>query len=138
MRRAYVDANVILRFITNDPPEMAEKAGELFASADAGDVELTVDSTIIAEVVWVLQSFYGFTPAEIAPILQAFLVSDSIASEEKVQLAQALVLYEEKNVDFVDALLAVRMTAHGITDVYSFDRHFDRFESIHRLSPGGD
>jgi len=138
MKRAYVDANVILRFITNDPPDMAEEAARLFGLAEDGRIELVVDEMVIAEVVWVLQSYYGFKADEIAPTLRSFLVSDSIISDRKTELMQALVLFEEKKVDFVDALAAVRMVACGVTDIYSFDRHFDRLQGVRRLSPGGD
>ena len=135
MNRAYVDANVIVRLITGDPPEMADQAERLFRRADEGGLEFVVDSIVIAEVVWVLSSFYGFTPDEIAPTLQTLLVSDGIVGEEKLESLQALALYHEKHIDFVDALLSVRMMREGVRVIYSFDRHFDRLDSIRRVVP---
>lgn len=135
MRQAYVDANVIVRLITNDPPDMVESAIRLFQRVDEGALELIIDDIIIAEAVWTLSSFYGFPAVEIASMLATVLVGDGIVSDSKTELLQALALYEDKNIDFVDALLAVRMLKSGVTEVYSFDRHFDRFESLRRLSP---
>jgi predicted nucleic acid-binding protein len=135
VNRAYVDANVIVRLITGDPPDMAEQAERLFQRIDEGEIEVVVDSIVVAEVVWVLSSFYGFTPDEIAPALQTFLVGDGIVGEEKLESLQALALYREKNIDFVDALLAVRMIREGVRDIYSFDKHFDRLESVRRIEP---
>ena len=136
MNRAYVDANVIVRLITGDPPEMADKAVQMFRLVDDGLLQLVMDGIVVAEAVWVLSSFYGFVSGEIAPILQTLLVHDGIISDEKAELLQALTLYERKNIDFVDAMIAVKMMRDGILDVYSFDKHFDRLESIKRLSPG--
>lgn len=136
MKRAYVDANVILRLITGDPPEMAAQAESLFQRVDEGAIELLVEPVVVAEVVWVLSSFYGFSAHEIASVVQTFLISGGVISDEKLELLQALALYENKNIDFVDALLAVKMMKQGVHEVYSFDKHFDRLESIRRMTPG--
>mgnify|MGYP000680702151 CR=1 FL=1 len=135
MKRAYVDANVILRLITDDPPEMADAAQRTLRLVDDGDLELVVDPIVLAETVWVLSSFYGFSPSEIAPVLRTFLANEGIIGEDKTALLQALELYEDKNVDLVDALLAVQMLKHGVSKVYSFDKHFDRIKGIRRLEP---
>lgn len=109
MNQGYVDANVILRFLTGDPPPMAERAALLFQAVEQGELQLMVDPIVLAEVVWVLQSFYRYRPAEIAPIMREFLLQDGIEAEEKDILLQALSLYEFRNVDFADALVAARM-----------------------------
>lgn len=136
MKRAYVDANVILRLVTGDPPDMADAAETVFRLVDDGELELHVEPVVIAESVWVLSSFYGFSPAEIAPVLRAFLVGDGIIANDKDALLEALQLYEDRNVDFVDALLAISMSASGVSNVYSFDTHFDRLDGVTRLKPG--
>ena len=136
MDYACVDANVIIRLLTDQPPEMAEKAERLFAAVDQGIITLVVPEVVVAEVVWVLKSFYGFTPAEISSLLEDFLSSEGLQCEDKPGLLQALTIYKYKNIDFIDALLAVQMTRQGITDIYSFDAHFDRLPWITRLMPG--
>jgi len=135
MNRAFIDANVILRLITGDPADMAEQAAELFRKVDEGHLEIVVDEVVVLETVWVLSSFYGFAPAQIAPIMRTFMVSKGIICSNKAELLQALALYDDKNIDFADALLAVKMMKHGVKEIYSFDKHFERLESIQRLSP---
>jgi predicted nucleic acid-binding protein len=136
VKRAYVDANVIIRLITGDPPEMAERAERLFRQVDEGGVELVVSDIVIAETVWVLSSFYGFSAYQIGPALEAFLIHDHIVSDQKEELLRALALYEEHNLDFADALLSVLMVSSDVLDVYSFDKHFDRLASVNRIEPG--
>ena len=135
MNCAYIDANVIVRLVTGDPPDMAERAAELFTKVDEGLVEIVVDEVVVLETVWVLSSFYGFASARIGPLMRTFLVGKGVLCEQKVELLQALALYDDKNIDFADALLAVKMMKQGVRDIYSFDKHFDRLESIKRLSP---
>ncbi len=136
MNRAYVDANVVLRFLTGDPPPMAEQAAALFQAVEQGKLRLVVDTIVLAEVVWVLQSFYRYRPSEIAPVLREFLLHDGIETEEKDVLFQALSFYELKNVDFTDALVAARMRKRRVEAISSFKEDFDRLPDIRRVLPG--
>ncbi len=136
MRRAFVDANVILRFLTGDPAPMAAQARDLFAAVEQGDLVLVVDEVTIAEVVWVLQSFYGYPAPTVGTVVQELLARAGLEAQDKVGLLTALSLYREKNVGFADALVAVHMERQGVSDVYTFDRHFDRLPGIVRCTPG--
>jgi predicted nucleic acid-binding protein len=133
MSLAYVDANVILRLLVGDPPEMAARAAELMKAVERGEVALRVDDIIVAEVAWVLRSFYRYEPQQIAATLLEFLAQDGIEVSEDV--LSALVLYSGKRIDFVDALLAVHAQRSDIRQVYSFDRHFDRVAGLERVEP---
>ena len=53
MSRAYVHTNVILRFLTGDPPDLAAQARALFDAVERGEVTLVAGEIVIAEVVWV-------------------------------------------------------------------------------------
>jgi len=136
MRRACIDANVILRFLTGEPPDMAGQARQLFAAADQDQVVLLLDDIVLAETVWVLTSFYELPAAEVARVLLQLLSHEAIQADDKSLLAEALRLFSDHNVDFADALLAARMRRRGITEVFSFDRHLDRLPGITHLEPG--
>ena len=136
MKRAYVDTNVILRFLTGDPPDLAAQARVLFDAVERGELVVVVDEIIVAETVWVLQSFYGYPPSEIARVLQELLSHDGLQMDDRVGLLTALSLFADKNVDFADALVAVHMGQQGVEMIFSFDHHFDRLPGIVRRSPG--
>lgn len=136
MRRAYVDTNVILRFLTGDPPDLAAQARALFDLVERGEVTLMIDEIVVAETVWVLQSFYGYPNHKIAQVVQELLSHDGLQADDKPGLLTALSLFADKNVDFTDALVAVHMGQRRVQDLYSFDRHFDRLPGIVRRSPG--
>ena len=52
MKHLWVDANVLLRFITKDPPALAERSARLMAKAERGEVSLYVAPLVLAEVIW--------------------------------------------------------------------------------------
>ena len=133
--RAYVDANVVLRLLVGNPPDMAARARALFERMERGELELVLDVIALAECVWTLQSFYKRTPAVIAPTMRELLLLPNLEVPERGLLLEALTLYEERGVDFVDALLAARLHSDGSDKIYSFDRHFDRLPEIQRLDP---
>lgn len=135
MKAAYIDTNIIVRLLTNDPPEMADRVEELFRLVREGQIEVIVEEIVIAETVWVLLSSYNLSAVQIAARLQEFLVIPGVVCHEETEVLPALVLYGKKNIDFADALLAVKMGRSGVRALYSFDKHFDRLESVRRLEP---
>jgi predicted nucleic acid-binding protein len=64
-----VDANVILRFLTKDPPEMAKRSARLMAKAERDEVSLYISLLMLAEVIWVLKSFYRYSITAIAHVI---------------------------------------------------------------------
>ena len=136
MKRAFVDANLILRYFTKDPPDMSEAALRTFSAAQDGQISLIIIPITVAEVVWVLESFYGYPKDQIAATMTQFLHSDGLEVIDLDILIQALSLYHEKNIDFADTLLAIFALSRGPNFIYSFDRHFDRIPGITRHEPG--
>jgi len=136
MKRAFVDANVILRYFTKDPPDMAEASLKTFSAAQDGHLSLIVAPITVAEVVWVLESFYGYPKEQIAATIIQFLYSEGLDVMDLGIVIQALTVYKDKNIDFADALLAVYALNRGPNFIYSFDRDFDRIPGIARCEPG--
>jgi predicted nucleic-acid-binding protein len=134
--RAYVDANVIIRHLTRDAPDMADQALALFASAERREIRLIVTIVTLAEVVWTLASFYKLERHDIAERLLLFVTADGIELQSQDEATLALSMYHDRNVNFEDALLAARSLLVGPPVVYSFDCHFDRIPGIQRRIPG--
>ena len=120
MNRLWVDANVILRFLTKDPPDMSDQAARLVEAVQEGKYRLFVPVLVLAETVWVLKSFYGHSRQEIRDVLSALITASEVDVEEAQTVLQALQLSASRNVDFVDAYLAVRAKEAG-EQVCTFD-----------------
>jgi len=135
MRRAYIDANIAIRYLTDEPGEMARETKDLFAAAERGEVVLVLDEVTVAEIVWVLASFYKLSKEVIKDGLLSFIANEGIEMNDKRGLLVALTLYAEMNVDFVDALLSVHMDRAGVPDLVSYDKDFDRLPGVRRHTP---
>jgi predicted nucleic acid-binding protein len=130
-----LDANVIIRFLRRDEPRMVAAADALFARAERGEVRLLLDSVILAEVLFVLRSFYKLRRETIAETLLDFVNNGgAIETERTAVLNDALERYRHETVDFADAFLAALAVEKQI-QVASFDRDFDRFNDVKRFEP---
>ncbi len=129
--RVFVDTNLFLRYLTNDIPEQADAVEELLRQAVDGKVMLVTSSLVIAEIVWVLESFYQQRREQIKQHILAILNTPGLEVAETEMLLAGIVWYAEKNVDFIDACNAVWALLHGVETVCTFDRrHFARLEGI--------
>jgi len=63
---AFVDTNVLVRHLTGDPPAQAVRATRYLELAD----ELLLPDLILAEVAYVLESFYETPRAQVAETLR--------------------------------------------------------------------
>lgn len=107
MKRLRIDANVLLRFLTGEPESMAESAARLMRRAENGEVLLILSPLVVAETVWVLKSFYRRSAPEIAQVLIPLLSADGLEVKDREIMIGALELARDKNVDFVDAVIAL-------------------------------
>ncbi len=121
----WVEANVFLRFLTGEPEGMAERAERFLVRAQRREIVLKVHALVVAETVWVLQSFYGYSRAEISGALIPLIEDHGLQLEEGRAVIQALSSMAAANIDFADALLAERARMSG-ERVASFDRDFEK------------
>jgi predicted nucleic acid-binding protein len=135
----FIDANIFVRYLTKDDPQKAESCFRLFEKAKHNEVELTTSEAVIAEVVYILSSkrLYKVSRQEIRIRLYPLLSVPGLRLLHKRQLLRALDLYSSNNIDFEDALSVAIMERQAITDIYTYDKDFDRIRgsTINRLEP---
>jgi predicted nucleic-acid-binding protein len=133
----FADTNLFLRYLTNDIPAQADAVEQLIRRASAGEIVLVINSLVIAEIVWTLESYYGLTRDSVKDKILAILNTPGIETAEGDLLLQAIFWYADKNIDFIDAFNAAWMLAEGLATTYTFDRrHFSRIEGIRVQTPG--
>ncbi len=125
MTNLWIDANILLRLLTGDTPEMAERTVRLAQKAERGEVALKLLPIVVAEVSWVLNSFYGYSRSEIAQVLIPLMTTEGLLVENVDRVIAALKQMASVNVDFLDAYLAEIARKEGEA-VVSFDRDFRR------------
>ena len=128
---AFADTNLFLRFLTQYPADQAQAAEATLRRAAAGELKLVTTPLVFAELAWTLRSFYGHGREEIAQMLLALLNTPGIEVESADRLIQAVVWFDEKNVDFIDAYHAAWLLERPFATVYTFDqKHFSRFSHL--------
>lgn len=128
---ALLDTNVLIRHLTGDPPEQAQRATRFLQRSD----ELVLVDLIFAELIYVLESYYERPRGEIATTARSLLSMDSIVTGDREVLLRSLALFESENIDYAEAYLAAVAELSGIGAVASFDHDLDRIASVRRLEP---
>ncbi len=119
---AFVDTNVLIRHLTGDPPARARLATRYLEQAD----QLLLPDLILAEVAYVLESYYEVPRLRVAEALRSILAFRAIRVVDSPLLQRAVELYEVQGLDFADAYLVASAERTGVGAVASFDRGIDR------------
>ena len=133
---AVIDANILLRFLTDDVPEMAEPCTQLLQRVERGHEAVFLPDHILADVIWTLEKHYHQPKARIREVMTPILNMRGLHLSSKARAFHALNLYVEENIDWSDAYVASWMIARGITRIYSYDRDFQKISSLERVQPG--
>lgn len=125
-----LDTNVVIRHLTGDPPAMAKRATRLLAT----ETELVLADLVLAECVYVLESYYEVERSRVAELMRAALAVPSIASDSEL-LLRALEVHEVDRLDFAEAYLVAVAEFTSVRSIASFDKAIDRVGSVERLVP---
>ncbi|HVU79112.1 MAG TPA: type II toxin-antitoxin system VapC family toxin [Gaiellaceae bacterium] len=128
---AFVDTNVLIRHLTGDPPGQARRATAFLEEAD----ELLLPDLIVAEVVYVLESFYEVERLRVAELTRAIIGFPAVVVADTPLLLRALEVYEVNRLDFADAYLVASAEASGVDTIASFDQAIDRVPTVSRIEP---
>jgi predicted nucleic acid-binding protein len=135
MEKVFVDTNLFLRYLTKDDPGKYERCRAVFKKAVEGKVSLLTSEMVIAELIWTLLSYYKVPKAEVIEKVSIIISTPSLYVVDRTIIADSLVLYSQKNIDFIDAYNALFMKFHGLEKIYSYDEDFDAIEGIEREEP---
>ena len=128
---ALLDTNVLIRYLTGDPPEMAARASAYLLSGR----DLVLSDLVVAEIVYVLESFYQQARQQVAGLVAAVVSSSRCQVQDRALLIRSLEIYLDHKIDYTEAYLVAIAEKTGITEIASFDRAIDRVPTITRIEP---
>jgi predicted nucleic acid-binding protein len=128
---AFVDTNILVRHLTGDPPAMARRATAYLAAAS----ELLLTDLVVAETIYVLESFYETPRVQVAEAIRSLLAFDAIVTVDPVLVLRAVEVYETARIDFAEAYLVACAESTGVGEIASFDRSIDRVSTVTRVEP---
>lgn len=131
----FLDTSIVVRYLTGDPPELAEKAAQIIDREE----HLHVTDVVLAETAYVLTSVYGVARSVVVDHLIALLQKENISpfGLDKGVVLQALLLCRPSGrVSFADAMVWAVARSSGGKVVYSLDERFPGDGLEIRRGPG--
>ena len=119
----FLDTSVIVRYLTGDSPELADRA----ASIIEGENRLWITDVVLAEVAHVLMSVHQLSRVLVVDSLVALVQKQNISiyALDKGLVLQALLMCRRSGrVSIADALIWASARSAGSEIVYSFDQRF--------------
>ena len=133
----FLDTNILIRYLTKDDADQAERAYHLLRQVEAGTVAVTTTEGVLVEAVQILSSkrLYNLPRSTVRTQLVDILALRGLEIPHKRTMIRALDLFAATTLDFVDVLIVAHMERRGLSIVISFDRGFDRVVGITRQEP---
>lgn len=126
-----IDANLIIRFLLKDHPIQSPAAKQLLKNFQEN---LLLTDVTVAEVIWLLTSYYKFSKEEAMESLYPILNLPNIDSNKSI-LIRALYFYRNFNIDYIDAYFAAYTEEKKLEGIYSFDKDLDKIKEVKRFEP---
>ena len=112
----HLDANVVLRYLLQDDMALFQRAVAVIDSQE----DIYLANEVLAEVVYVLQKVYAVERSVLSSRLSGLLARKNVTAPNKKTALEALRLYADRYVDFVDALLVAKFRGENAR-ILSFD-----------------
>ncbi len=136
-----LDANLLVYVLDSSDEFKHAIANELFESALSSEMRFAVTTQVLAETLNVFIKHNYFNGA-INPDYVKLFMSDLINIEAIPKLAippvavlRAYEIHLASGAPFYDSLLAATMKNHGVTTIYTEDKHFHKIEGIKVVNP---
>jgi len=128
-KRKLVDTNLIVRYLVQDHEKHAKAAGRLFEACDRGETVVVILPAVLAECVFVLESFYQHPRSSIASALARFISSPGVEIGQLTTHLDALARFKSTKIHFVDCLIAAAAVTEDLP-VATFDQDFRKFRDV--------
>ena len=128
-----LDTSVVLRLLTGQPVELAERALKRYQDGLAAGDDFAVSDVVAAETYYAIQHHYGKTKGEALAALKSFSTADGVSFSQGFAEAVATPNIHKANPGFVDRMLAADYRGRGMTTL-SCEKSFARLPDAEVLA----
>jgi len=117
-----LDTNVLIRYLTQDDPVQSPRATAIIEKRLTEDRPGFISLVTMAEIVWVLDTFYELPAASIAAAVERMLQADTLVIQNEQEVFTAMVALKAGRGSFADALIAAVGAWAGCATTLTFDK----------------
>ena len=131
----FIDSNIFLRVIVEEDKKSFSECRDLLQKIEDRKFRGFSSNIVMAEIVWVLSSFYKLKKEKILVGLSGIRNLKGLNLVDKFRFDLALRLYSRFQAKFIDSLIAsIPEISSKTWQVVSYDRDFDKL-GVSRVEP---
>ena len=128
-----LDTNVLVRHLVQDDPGQSRKATQLITKQCTRDDPGFINRVVLCELVWVLESAYGYSKDTIVAVLDKLLRTSQLKIEDVQAAWTAFRMYQKGKADFADCLLGTTNRIGGCERTVTFDQSASKLQGFQLL-----
>ena len=128
-----LNASVLVRHLIGDDPAQSRKASKCILNECTRESPGAINRIVLCELVWVLETAYGYSRHEIAIALESILRTSQFLIDNLSTAWSALRAYRTGNADFSDYLIAAANRDLGCKRTVTFDKTAGKAEEFELL-----
>lgn len=130
MKTLFVDANVFLRFFTEDDGDQHGRATDLLRRAAAGKCGLVTGPPVLFEIAWTLRSAYDVPREKVLDVLSRLAALPGLRMLDADLMEDAIGIARSSGQEYADAYILASMRKSGADAIATFNRkHFERMNA---------
>lgn len=128
-----LDTNVLVRLLVADDEAQTRRVTNLLLSAERSGERFFISILVLLELVWVLESAYECTRAEVLDALERLTMMPVLRIESLDALHRAIALSRGSKLGVADMLIGSCSAGSGCASVLTFDRSAAKHELFEQL-----
>jgi predicted nucleic-acid-binding protein len=128
-----IDTNVLVRHLVQDDLSQSRAATQVITKQGTRDDPGFINRIVLCELVWVLESAYGYPKDTIVAVLDKLLRTSQLKIEDAQSAWTAFRMYQKGKTDFADCLLGATNRIAGCDSTVTFDHAASKLEGFQLL-----
>ena len=129
-----IDTNVLVRHLVQDDPRQSRVATQIITKECTRESPGCINRIVLCELVWVLESAYGYSKATIINVIDKLLRTSQFRIEDAQSVWISFRMYQQGKADFADCLLGTTNQLNGCDVTVTFDQAASKLDGFELLS----
>lgn len=128
-KKYFIDTNIFLRVLVKEDEKSFIDCVNFLEKIKNGKAKGYTSSLVLAEINWVLMSFYKFPKDRVIEALEGVMALKGLKIIDKGDITLAVKLYRQNKIKFIDAMIAsLDIVANKSVTIVSYDKDFEKLD----------